>query len=106
MRSPSVNPDVPAARRPLQTLGAIMSTAEFMAQVRMRRTLHLLWWAAVPITAFPFVLLFGPLPRGPFTFDPAPVFGLVAWFGVWLWLGHRLTSLRCPYCAKRAFGLR
>lgn len=77
-----------------------------MAQVRQRRTAHLLWWLAAPITAGPFLWFFGHLPQNLFTFEPGPVFGLIGWFFVWLWLGHRLTSLRCPYCGNRAFGPR
>jgi len=83
-----------------------MTITEFMAQVRKRRTIHLLWWLALPVTALPFLWVFGHLPRGLFTFEPGPFFGLLSWFAVLLWLGHRLTSLKCPYCANRAFGPR
>jgi hypothetical protein len=65
-----------------------------------------MWWIPGALLLFPLSALFNLLPRNSFTFEPGAVFGLVTWFVIWLWLGYRLTSIRCPFCANRAFGLR
>jgi len=83
-----------------------MDLAEFRTEARRRRNYHVLWWIPGLILFYPLRVLFNLLPHEWFTFEPGAVFGLAAWFAVWLWLGHRQTSIACPLCGNRAFGPR
>lgn len=83
-----------------------MDRLQFLAKVRRRRNQHWLWWLAAPIPFFSARWLLDLLPKSVFVFDASAIFALLAWFGIWLWLGERLCGLRCIYCGKRAFGYR